>query len=661
MSNLSIGISGLTAAQKALDIIGNNLANAATPGYHRQRINFEPAYSTVNQSAIIGGGVESSSVSRMIDNLLEKELLRQNSALAQTSGEYDALQTVETSFGELSSGGGLNEAIDSFFGSLADLSNHTDEIIFQRQVVTNAETLANQFRTLGRFLNDYDSQIQLEAENYVEQANTIINQIARLNDDIEKMELQGTKANNLRDQRDQLISQLSEIIGVSTVERDNGVVDVEAGGIAVVIATKATELESGITDDGSLGLSIKGASNYTKSVTGGKLGGLINLKNTVLTDLSANLDDLATAFIRQVNSVQVQGLGSHGSFTGLDGWPLTDEVLADFEPPITDGKIYIRVTDTDTGTASRHEIDLSSIVPSDPGVGLTVSDVANEINGITGLSCWYDGLGLHIEQSAANYKFDFSPAVLPTPTASVLTGASAPSITVSGIYEGSDNDTFNFEVSGAGEVGNGTLTLSVTNGAGQIIKTLNIGDGYAAGDTLSLGNGINISVGAGDFGAGDNFDVDAFASSDTSGFLAATGMNCLFSGDGALTMNVCPAISDDPSRVATSLGADGTDNYNVLRMSQLADKAVSDLGDMSMGDFYRKLVTDLGQQISIRQMQQENLQAVTQNLENQQSEISGVDINEESAQLLMFQQMFQSMAKYLSVAQTTMDSLMAVM
>ncbi len=660
MSNLSIGISGLQAAQKALDIIGNNLANAATPGYHRQRINFKPAYSTYRQSAIIGGGVESSHITRMVDNLLEKELLRQGSSLAQVSQEYDTLQTVETAFGELAASGGLNEAIDNLFNAFSDLTNHTDEVIWQRQVVTNAETLATKFRTLGSFLGEFDRQIQLEVENYIEQANAIINQIARLNDDIEKMEIQGTKANNLRDERDQLISELSEIIGVNSYERDNGVVDIEAGGIAVVIATKATELESGIMDDGSLGLTIKGAYNYTKYVSGGKLGGLMNLKNTVFDDVAQNLDDLALTLIRQVNSYQVQGLGSHGSFTGLDGWPLTDEVLANFEPPITDGKIYIRVTDTATSTISRHEINLATIVPADPLVGLTVSDVANEIDAITGLSCWYDALGLHIEQSAANYEFDFLPAVLPEPTASSLSGGTIPTITVSGIYSGTDNDTFTFEVSGAGVVGNDTLSLTVRNRAGQIIKTLNIGQGYAAGDTLSIGNGINISVGVGDFGLTDSFEVAAFANTDTSGLLAATGMNCFFSGSGALDIAVRQQITEDPTRVATSLGADCSDNYNALRIAELINEPISDLGDMTIGTFYRKLVTDIGQQMSIRQMQQENLEVIVQNLSNQRNEISGVDVNEEAAQLLLFEQMFQAMAKYLSTVQSTMESLMTI-
>ena len=138
-------------------------------------------------------------------------------------------------------------------------------------------------------------------------------------------------------------------------------------------------------------------------------------------------------------------------------------------------------------------------------------------------------------------------------------------------------------------------------------------------------------------------------------------MNCFFKGSGALDINVCTAISEDATRVATSLGAEGTDNYNILRMSELTNEPISDLDNMSMGTFYRKIVTDIGQQLSVRQLRQENLEVIVQNLNNQRNDISGVDVNDEAAQLLMFEQMFQSMAKYLSTVQDTMDSLMAVL
>jgi flagellar hook-associated protein 1 FlgK len=520
--------------------------------------------------------------------------------------------------------------------------------------------MASQFRTLGDFLSKLDTQITLEAENLIEEANILINQIAGLNDDIERMEVGGSMANNLRDERDQLITELSKILGVEVVEREYGVVDVEAGGIAVVIGTSPTELEIGTTQDGSMGLGIAGAVNFTADVQSGRLGALMSLKNSLIGGIRDDLDTLALALINQVNQSHVQGVGSAGSFMRLDGWPVVTEVLADWEPPITDGKIYIRVTDTTTGTITRNEIDLATIVPADPGVGLTLSDVANEIDAITGLNSWVDANGLHIERSSADYEFDFIPAVLPEPTASTLTGASPPSISVSGIYTGTENDTFTFTVSGAGSVGNGSLELTVTDGDGLTVKVLNIGDGYAAGDILEVGNGIRIAVSTGDFGAGDNFEVAAFSNTDTSGLLAAAGMNTFFSGSSAEDIAVCSEIVNNPARVATSLGPEMTDNYNALRLAQLAEEPLSSLGDMSVGIYYRNLVADMGQQISLREMRQENIEVIVQNLQNQRDEISGVDINEEAAQLMIFQQMFQTMAKYMSIIQTTTESIMSI-
>jgi len=135
MDSYSIGLSGLDAAQKALETIGNNIANAATEGYHRQRINLVPRYTSQSGPVILGGGVDVAGITRMIDNFLEQEILRQQSSLGQVSQEFSTLRTVETAFGELSSGSGLNSAIDEFFNALQDLSAHPTEIIWQTQAV----------------------------------------------------------------------------------------------------------------------------------------------------------------------------------------------------------------------------------------------------------------------------------------------------------------------------------------------------------------------------------------------------------------------------------------------------------------------------------------------------------------------------------------------
>ena len=107
MDSFGIGISGLKAAQTAFDIIGNNIANAATEGYHRQRLNLTPAYSSQVEGVLLGGGVDIAGITRMIDDFLQKEVFRQQSSLEQVSQELATLRSVESSFGELSDTRGI--------------------------------------------------------------------------------------------------------------------------------------------------------------------------------------------------------------------------------------------------------------------------------------------------------------------------------------------------------------------------------------------------------------------------------------------------------------------------------------------------------------------------------------------------------------------------
>jgi flagellar hook-associated protein 1 FlgK len=650
MQNYAIGVSGLDAAQRALDIVGNNITNAATEGYHRQRINLVPAYSSQVGDIVLGGGVDITGITRMIDDLLEQEILRQQSSLGQTSRELSTLQTVESAFGELSAAGSLGTTIDEFFGALQDLCSHPTESIYQQQAVTAAQTMAGQFRTLGEFLTRQESQIALEAGNVVGRVNTLINQIAELNDKIERMEISGAQSNNLRDQRDQCITELSKLVGIETYDREYGVVDVAVAGIPVVMGNCATELEAGLDQEGKLGITVAGAYNYYTNVQGGELSALLSLKNDILVGIHSGLDTLADAIIQQINRYHFQGVGSAGSFTELTGWRMPSENLADFEPPLTDGSIYVRVINTSTGKITRHKIEVD--VSSD-----SLTTIAEKISTtITGLTASVVSSKLHI-LADAGYEFDFLPAVLSEPTASNLTGTSPPAISVSGIYTGTENQTFRFRVIGTGSVGNDTLQLEVKDSYDQVIATLNIGAGYAAGDKLDVGNGIKISVGTGDVVDGDSFDVDVFADTDTSGLLAAAGMNTFFSGHSAAGMEVCSDIVSSPSRVATAVGADMVDNANAVRMAGLKDQAVSSLNAMTTPEFFRRLVTDIGQQASIKQMGQDNVEAMVQNLTNQQSEISSVDVNEEAAQMLVFQQMFQAVAKYLNAVKLSIDTL----
>lgn len=657
MADYYIGLSGLTAAQRAFEVIGNNIANAATEGYHRQKIQLSPAYSQMPGQTTFIGGVNVDGVARMIDTLLEEEILRQKSSLASMSQQTSTLSTIEAAFGEFATeNGGLNAAIDNFFTSLQNLNSHPDGTIWQNQVVSDAEMMAGRFKSLAQFMESIQNQITLEAERTTGTINALTGQIAELNQQIQRLTLIGGQTSSMQDHRDQYITELSELIGVQTIARENGVVDVSAGGIGLVTGSFAAALEAGYDSNGRLGLSPKGASTYSTNLEGGKMGGLLTLHNRTVSGFLDDLNALAGTIISEINAFHVMGTGSAGSFSELTGNVLSSTDLADLAQ-ITDGTVYIRMTDTATGTITRHAVAIDA-------ANDTLNDVAARIAAIPGLTAAVNGSNQLTITADTGYQFDFLPGVLPDPTAVEFDDANPPTVTVSGIYSGAETDTFEFKIIGDGAVGNGTLAIEVRSagGTGALLKTLNIGSGYAAGDVLDVGNGIRIALSVGNLTetGGDRFTVQALADSDTAGFLSAAGLNAFFSGSSALNMAIAPSILQDPRRVAASLGPGGTDNANISRMADIRNTAQTALGSLTVGEFYQRLASTIGQELSSRQMQQDNIEAVILNLVNRQSDISGVNINEEAAQLLLFEQMFQAMAEYMNTINQSMASLMEI-
>lgn len=652
MQNYSIGLSGLNAAQTALDVIGNNVANAATDGYHRQRIELAPSSLTQGGGVTLAGGVDVVGVTRLLDGMLEREILRQQSANGQVAQELSILGSLETTFGEFGEQGGLNAALDSFFDTLRSLAAHPLENVWRNEVLSSAKVLTSEFRRLGTALTDLEDQIVLEAQNTGDSVNVLVQAIAELNSRIQTIEINHGEANNLRDHRDHLISELSELASVETQAREHGVVDVAIAGLPVVTGAVSSDIEVGLQSDQSLGVSAAGAEGSRLLVEGGRLGGLLTLKNGLLADVKSDLDLLAKSLVNQINRYHVQGLGTEGPFTELTGWAMNSTDLTDTEIPVEDGTFYVRVTDP-SGDVSRHaiDVDVSGATPD------TLASVAAKIDAISGLNASVVSSRLHI-LSDLGYKFDFMPALLPEPEASNLTAGAPPEITVSGIYKEDVNQRFTFTVVGTGSIGNGDLRMDVTNESGVTVSTLNVGAGYAAGDTIEMVNGIKIAMSPGDLNDGDSFDVQAMAATDSSGLLAAAGMNTFFSGASASEMYVCDDIVDAPDRVATAFSGELVDNAAALKLAGVREEEVDSLTGMAPDEYYHRAVANLGQEISLKQSRQDNIEAMIQNLEKRRHDMSSVNINDEAAQLMVFEKMFQAVAKYLTSLQSSMITLM---
>jgi len=654
-SNLHIGLSGLRVAQQAIEIIGTNLSNAQTEGYHVQRVKVKPVdLNRIGGMAI--GGAEVSEVRRDMNVLLENEIFRQYPTFGQLDQELMTLRTIENSLGDIDADG-LQTALDGFYGALRELSADPTSRPLQEQAAWAADNIARYFRTLGEFFGDLESHVRLEATDLVGTVNQLTETIADLNDQIHGIGVRGGNTNLLLDQRDQAIAQLAEIIPIriEACPDGHGLVNITGWGTPLVVRNSATALEVGNVDGDNLGVSIRDAAFFQSNLTGGRLGGLINLKNNTVNQILDKLNTLAREVMRTVNEQHVQGLGPAGSFAELTGVKVEDPTDAlnttDWAANVSDNDLHIRLVSSDTPpvvTRLTYAVDTTK----------TLAQIAGEIDALdpTKLRASIVEDRLHIE-GVGGYKFDFLPALKLDATG--LADPGAPAVAVDGVYTGGSNQTYTLTVSGSGDIGiTGGLELVVTNQAGQSVRRLNIGAGYAAGDRLEIDAGVHITLGVGTVADAETITVEALNRSDESGLLAAAGLNTLFQGEDAARMTVAPEIMANPSRIATATTADLTDNQNLLRLAELGETRLASLGGATPSDFYRMMVTDVGQRVSIAQARQESIAGIMQQLQDQKDRISGVDINDQAAQMVVYEQMFQAVSKLINTQVKAMQILM---
>ena len=652
MAGFHIGISGLEVAQRAIDLIGTNIANAATEGYHRQDLRTAP----IQLGNAIGGsnGVEIVDVARAIDSLMERELVLQQPQLGQNDQELATLRLVENSLGDLEAQG-LTLALDRFFASLRELSSQPGYEPFQRQAVSEADALAHEFRSLGGFLTDLEAQIIVEARTAIENVNAKTASIADMNNRIRSGMNRGANVNALADQRDQSVLELAGLVDIR-VSNDiggDGAVDIAAWGIPLIIGGHATDLKVELTTDQKLGVTIEGGTSYDTTVSGGKLGGLVALHNDLLPTVHNGLNTLAGEVIKQINEVHFEGVGTGGSFTDVTGLTISTEKLSDWSTwgtDVTAGTISVRVADTTLGTEKVYTVAVDG--------NSTSATLAAAFDGLTGLEGEVTGTALRVYSSdATRYRFDFVPAAITDMVTNPWNGTASP--TVDGLYTGAANDTWTATVIANGTIGVTTgLTIEVRDGGSQLVKTLAVGAGYVAGTRLDIADGVSLSFDYGTVVNGEKFNIVTVSDPDTSGFMAAAGVNTLFSGTGADNIAVRSDILSDPTRLAVNVNAG--DLLNAKRLAGVGETRFSALSNATFDENLRTIVGDLAQSISFREARQQALQSAEEQLIAERDRVGGVDINEEAAKLLVYQRMYQACAKFIGTQAEVLDHLMNV-
>lgn len=440
MNAFSIGLSALQAGQTTLDLVGQNLANATTAGYHRQTVNLV-SNTTPGVIGNPGTGVDVASITRYTSPPTQTAILQGNANQASTTTQMGIAQQVQTI---LTAGdGGIGASLEDFFNQVTQLTSNPGDPGVRTALVSSASTLAGQFNVAANSLDTLRNSIGGQVSQTVSQVNSLTSRIATLNVQISGQQWQQGQMNNLLDQRDQLIGQLSQLVDVRTVPQSNGTVNVLSSGAPLVVGSAANAFQATQDATGNMVVTQSlGGSSQPVTFSSGTLAGQLQAYNEDVPEIQQRLDTLANTVITQVNEVQATGLGTAGSLTSAEG---TVSVLDPSAPlatqslpvPVQGGQVVVSVTNTATGQRLNYTITIDPSAQS-------MNDVAGAITaGTSGGVQASVKTGTNTIQLVAppGYTFDFAglapnPPGTGAPVANTDTAGLLAGLGINGLFSG---------------------------------------------------------------------------------------------------------------------------------------------------------------------------------------------------------------------------------
>lgn len=312
----NLGRTSLQVNQYALQVTSHNIANVNTPGYSRQQLVVETGRPFDTSVGSIGSGVRGQEVKRVYDRFLSFQAKGEREGYGRLSSEKDSISQVEDIFNEVS-GSGIKERLADFFNSIQDLSNNAGGYTERSQVLAKANTLSYIIRSKASALSTLRTNVDSAIKDKIADVNTIASQIADLNGKIAAQESSGSSANDLRDNRDKLMADLSGLIDYNSVEDQFGQVSVFVGKGALLVEGKGYNSLAGVLNvDNLTDIKINGSTNITSDINGGELGGLLNARDVDIAGFQSRLNSFASNLITEFNSRHALGSDLNGAAGG---------------------------------------------------------------------------------------------------------------------------------------------------------------------------------------------------------------------------------------------------------------------------------------------------------------------------------------------------------
>lgn len=412
-SLINNAMSGLSAAQAALNTASNNISSYNVAGYTRQTTIMAQANSTLGAGGWVGNGVYVSGVQREYDSFITNQLRAAQNQSSGLTTRYEQMSKIDNLLASKTSS--ISTSMQGFFTSLQTLVSNAEDPAARQALIGKADGLVNQFRTTDQYLRDQDKQVNIAIKASVDQINNYSKQIASLNDQISRLTGVGAGAspNDLLDQRDQLVSDLNKIVGVEVSIQDGGTYNVTmANGYSLVQGSNARQLAAVPSSDDPSRTTVAYVDGVAgevaipeKLITTGSLGGLLTFRSQELDQTRNTLGQLALAFADAFNTQHKEGFDANGdpgkNFFDIGG----PAVLSNTKNKGT-GALDVKMTDSSSVQATDYKITFD-------GTDWQVTRLADNTSfkpTVTGGKMSFDGLEITVKNGAlANDSFTVKP------------------------------------------------------------------------------------------------------------------------------------------------------------------------------------------------------------------------------------------------------------
>lgn len=649
---LSIGKSGLFAAQVGLSTTGHNITNASVAGYSRQVVVQSTSLAQDFGYGFVGSGTQIADIKRYSDSFLNTQVRSAQSSKSSLDSYYAQISQIDNVLADTTAG--LSPALQNFFAGMQDFASDPFSVAARQAVMSNAESLASRFHDLDGRLQEIREGVNTQITTNVTLINSYADQIAELNDKIGRYSTptNGGKPNDLLDARDQLVNELNQHVKATVVPGDNNSLTVSIGsGMPLVVGNKTFELavSTSPTDLTRVQIGYVTANKMTvlgdNVLSGGELGGLLEFRANTLDRAQNSLGRIAIAIAHTFNAQHHLGQDNSGNLGG-DVFSVAPAVVG-------------RALTNDPGSTT----DVKAIV-SDPSK-LTRSDYMVS----------YDGTKYTVTRMSDRQTTDIAPFPQLVPQ------------TIDGI---------DFDISGAAAQGDYFMVRPTIAGAAQFNVVLADGARLAAAAPIVTNTPL-ANKGTGKISEGSvdsvylapgnavvapfNLTYNSAAPGTLSGFPATQAVTVTNNG----VPTVYPAGTPSIPYVAganynfggvnvsfTGLPAQGDtftigpntsgvrDNRNARLLGDLQTKNILDGGSATFQSSYAELVSFIGNKTREVQVNGKAGEALLNQVTAAQQQVAGVNLDEEATNLLKYQQAYQAAGKVMQIASTLFDTLLSL-